>query len=537
MPSRRVAATLAILVSAALVISACGGPAGSSEAGTCGQQSNATISYNGTEPENPLLVPSDATDTGGVKVIAALYTGLVEYDARTAAPRNAGAESIKTTDSRVYTITLKDGWTFHDGTPVTAKSFADAWNYAAYSPNVQPTASFFQEIEGFDQVNAAQPTAREMSGLRMVDGRTLEVTLAKPSSVFPIKLGYGAFAPLPEAFFADRSAFEAHPIGNGPFRFVSREPGKNIIVERYEEYAGRCKPNIKGIEFRFYQTLDAAYADVVANKLDFIEITPASALVGNKFQSDLPNRHLSQTYLGVQGISFPLYDARFDNPQLRQVISMAIDREAVIQQVFNGLKVRSDGYVPPNVQGRAEDQCGQLCTYQPERARQMFEATGFEGPIELTSNEDSANRDWLEATCATISHALGRECRFVPVSTLGEFRRAINAHEMSTIYRSGWVADYPSIENFLNPRFRTGGSANGGLYSNPTVDQLLSRADATLSEKERNALYQEAERLVLQDMPVIPVWFQSVQPGWSQRLHNVVVTQFRELDLFSVTVS
>jgi oligopeptide transport system substrate-binding protein len=246
---------------------------------------------------------------------------------------------------------------------------------------------------------------------------------------------------------------------------------------------------------------------------------------------------VSQTYLGLQRIDFPIYDARFQNPQLRQALSMAIDREAVNQQIFNGLKPPADGLVAPNVPGRAEGQCGELCTYQPAKAKQIFDATGFQGPIELTSNADAGNAEWMQATCVTITQALGRACNFVPVPTFGEFRTAINAREMSRIYRTGWVADYPSIENFLNPMYRTGGSTNDGEYSNPAVDALLARADAAPSTEEGNALYQEAERLIIQDMPAIPLYFQSVQAGWSARMSNVTVTQFRELDVFGVTVS
>jgi oligopeptide transport system substrate-binding protein len=125
----------------------------------------------------------------------------------------------------------------------------------------------------------------------------------------------------------------------------------------------------------------------------------------------------------------------------------------------------------------------------------------------------------------------------LPVPTLGEFREAIDDHTMTAIFRSGWVADYPSIENFLNPMYRTGAAVNGGQYTNPTVDALLARADAAPTEQEGWALYQQAERAILQDMPAIPFWFQTVQSGWSTRLDNVVVTPFRELDLFSVTAS
>jgi oligopeptide transport system substrate-binding protein len=548
MRTRRGAAWLAVPISIALLTSACGGAGGGSDSGgSGGAQTDATISVNSTEPENP-LVPGNTNETGGGKVVDALFTGLVEYDPRTAEPSNAVAESIETTDSRVYTIRLKP-WTFHDGTPVTAQSFIDSWNYTAYSPNGQQGASFFTQIAGFDQVNtqdpdgasgpleAPQPPAQTMSGLRAVDDRTLEVTLAEPFSVFPTQLGYQAFMPLPRAFFTDRAAFEATPIGNGPFRFVSRQPGANIMVERYEQYGGERKPSVKGVEFRFYESAEAAYADVVSGNLDFLEIIPPSAIAGNLFETDLPGRSVSQTYLGLQRIGFPLYDARFQNPQLRQALSMAIDREAVNQQIFNGLRPPADGLVAPNVPGRIEGQCGELCTYQPAKAKQMFDATGFQGPIELTSNADSGNAEWMQATCVTITQALGRECNFVPVPTFGEFRTAINAREMSRIYRTGWVADYPSIENFLNPMYRTGGSTNDGEYSNPAVDALLARADAAPSTEEGNALYQEAERMIIQEMPAIPLYFQSVQAGWSDRLADVTVTQLRELDLFSVTVS
>jgi oligopeptide transport system substrate-binding protein len=547
MRTSRCAAWLAVPISIVLLTSACGGSGGGSDSGgSGGGQTDATISVYNTEPQNP-LVPGNTTESSGSKVIGALFTGLVEYDPRTAEPRNAMAESIETTDSKVYTITLKPGWTFHDGTPVTAKSFVDAWNYTAYSPNGQGGASFFTQVQGFDQVNtqdpdgvngpqkAPEPAAKEMSGLRVVDDRTFEVTLTEPFSVFPIQLGYDSYMPLPEAFFKDPAAFEANPIGNGPFRFVSRQPSVNITVERYEGYQG-AKPSVKGVEFRVYETAEAAYADVVANNLDFLEVIPPSAVAGNRYESELPDRNVSQTYLGIQTLTFPLYDARYQNPQLRQAISMAVDRDAVIKQIFEGRRTPADGLVPPNVPGRAENQCGELCTYQPAKAKQLFDASGFQGPIELTSNADAGNAEWMQATCITITKALGRECRFVPVPTFAEFLDARDGRTVSQLFRTGWIADYPSIENFLNPIVRTGGSSNDAVYSSPQVDALLARADAAPSTDEGNALYQEAERLALQDMPVIPLYNQTVQAGWSEKLNTVTVNQFRELDLDSVTV-
>ncbi|MGH8916741.1 MAG: peptide ABC transporter substrate-binding protein [Actinomycetes bacterium] len=524
-----------------IVATACGQP---ERAETTG---DATISIFTNEPENP-LVPGDTTENEGGKVVDALFTGLVEYDPNTAEPYNEMAESIETTDSKLYTIALKRGWTFHDGTPVLAHNFVDAWNHTAYSPNGQQTASFFAQIQGYNDVHtedpdgsagpaqAPQPTAREMSGLRVVDDYTFEVTLAEPFAVFPTKLGYTAYSPLPDSFFADQAAFEDKPIGNGPFRFESRRPGVDIVLSRYDDYPGVRKPSVAGIEFRIYQSIDSAYADIVANNLDFLDTIPPAALTGNIYQADLPGRFVIRPVLSVQTMSFPLYDPRYANPDLRRALSMAIDREQLNQQIFNGTRPPADGLVAPNIPGRAENQCGRLCEFRPEEAKRVFDSTGFTGPVELTTNVDAGNQEWMTAVCNSIANTLGVTCNFVPVPTFGEFRQKINDRQMSAIYRSGWGADYPSIENFLNPRYRTGASSNDGEYSSPAVDAKLAQADAATSRTEADLLYQEAERLTIQDMPVIPVYFYTNPSGWSERLRSVVVTPFRELDLESVEV-
>jgi oligopeptide transport system substrate-binding protein len=494
------------------------------------------ISYHGTEPENA-LIPGHTTESGGVKVIAALFRGLVSYDPIDAHPRNAVAESIMTTDATVFTIKLRAGWTFHDGTPVTAGSFVDAWNYTAHGPNKMRAAGFLSHIEGFDQVNAPDSTVSELAGLKVVDDHTFVVTLSAPFSEFPVTLGCGAFFPLPKAFFEDRAAYEAHPIGNGSFRFVSREPEKNILLKRYDRYPGDDKPHIAGVDFRIYASLEDAYYDVMADKLDYLDVTPFWALEGNRYLNDLPNRTYDRTYLGIQTVSFPLYDSRYADPRVRQAISMAINRVKLIDKIFQGHQVPADGLVPPAVAGRAENQGGELCTYSPARASELFEASGFQGDIELTSNVDSPNQPWMEEVCASVTETLGLPCHFVPIPTLGEFRRKLNAQEVTALFRSGWIADYPSIENFLSPMYRTGASDNVGKYSNPIVDSLLSAADAAPTSEQAWDLYQQAERAILQDMPTIPIWYQSTLSAWSTRLRNVQPNPFRELDLHSVAVA
>lgn len=545
MRSRRVAATLAVGVSVALFASACGGSGG--DAGGSGSEA-ATISVYSTEPENP-LVPGNTNEVGGGKVIDSLFAKLVGYETEDAAPYNEVAESIETTDSQTFTITLKP-WTFHDGTPVTANSFVDSWNFTAYGPNAQQNASFFDQIQGYAEVNpedpdgesgpqaAPAPAAETMSGLRVIDDKTFEVTLTEPFSVFPTTLGYSAFAPLPESFFTDQAAFEANPIGNGPFRFVSRQPNANIIVETWADYPGERKPSVGGVEFRSYASPEAAYADLVAGNLDYMEQLPPSALVGRLFEQDLAGRNASTTYLGINTIAFPLYDPKFADPRVRQGLSMAIDRQAVSTQVYEGLRNPAGGVVPPGLDGYLEGQCGEFCTYDPERATQLLSEAGFTGPLEFTSNVDGAgNQEVFQAFCVSITNATGIPCTFVPVPTFSEFRTTINAREATTPFRTGWAADYPSIQNFLEPLYATGASANDGEYSNPQVDALIAQGNAAPSLEDSFGFYQEAERLILQDMPTIPTFYATTQSGWSPRMTNAVTTQFRALDLLTATVS
>ncbi|MBP2340788.1 oligopeptide transport system substrate-binding protein [Saccharothrix coeruleofusca] len=536
MRARLVAAATGV----ALVAAGCGAAetTGSADAG---------ITIFNTEPENP-LVPGNTTETGGSRVLDPLFTGLVEYRGEDAQPANAMAESIETTDSKVFTVKIKQGWKFHDGSPVTAKSFVDAWNWTAYGPNATQGATFFSQIQGYQDVHPADPdgpdgpekaptpTTDAMSGLVVVDDHTFTITLSEAFSVFPVTVGYEVFAPLPEAFFKDRAAFEAAPIGNGPFKFVSRQPGAEIKLTRYDDYQGSDKATFKDLTLKVYQSRESAYADLVANNLDFLEELPPNALAGKKYESDLGDRVVQRETLNNQTIAFPFYLKPYDNVDLRRAISMAINREEITQRIFEGTRKPADGWVHPLMKGYTPGQCGEYCTYNPEKAKESFQKSGYTGEILLLSNTDGGHQEWAEAVANSIKNTLGVETRFVPSTSFGEFRQKVNAHEMTGMYRSGWIADYPSIQNWLSPLFRTGASSNDGLYSNPAFDAKIAEADKATSEDEAIKLYLEAERIVAQDMPSIPLWTQNTIAGKSNRLKVANLDPFRTLDVPSVEV-
>lgn len=546
-------AAVVMPLATALVITSCGGD-DSGDDGAGGGTDNSkndtgTVSVFGTEPENP-LVPGNTTETGGGKIVDALFTGLVDYDPVTSEPRNAHAEDIAVSDDGTeMTFKLKDGWTFHDGTPVKAKNYVDAWNYTAYGPNGQQGASFFQQIAGYDQVNlpdpdgaegpkpAPTPPAKEMSGLEVVDDLTFKVTFSAPHPIFRVKLGYPTYSPLPDSFFADPAAFEEKPIGNGAWKFVSRVPEQEVVVERFEEYKGDDKGKVKNVKFTFPESADAAYAMVVDNKLDFLDTMPPSALAGNIWQTDLEGRSSSAEILSLQAMAFPLYDAKFKSPDFRKAISMAINREEITKTIFEGNRKPATGYASSKVPGWEPGACGDLCEHNPDEAKKLFDKSGFTGTVEITSNADGGHKEWIEAACGQITNTLGVPCKFVPVQSFGEIREKINAREMTQVYRSGWLADYPLVENFLNPIYRTGGSSNDNGYTNPAVDAKLAEADSAATEDEAYALYHEAETMIAQDMPAIPLWDNPSQFGWSTNLKNVRMTPDRELDLSYVEIA
>lgn len=547
-------AAVVLPLATALVITSCGaddtGDGGDDGAGG-GNAKNDTgeISVFGTEPERP-LIPGDTTETGGGKIVDAMFTGLVDYHPVTGEPRNAhAAEITPSDDGKEMTFKLKEGWTFHDGTPVLAQNYVDAWNYTAYTPNGQQGASFFAQVQGFSDVNTpdpdgpdgpqepAKPTAETMSGLEAVDDLTLKVTFTEPHPIFRVKLGYPAFSPLPEAFFSDKAAFEANPIGNGPWKFVSRVPEQELVVERWDDYQGEDKGKIKTVKFSFLESTDAAYAAVQGNQLDFLDTIPPSGLAGNIWQTDLEGRSDSSEILAIQALAFPLYDPKFQDVKFRQAISMAINRQEITDTIFEGNRKPVAGYAVPKVPGWTDGACGELCEYNPEEAKRLFAESGFTGPLELTSNSDGGHKEWVEAACGNIKNTLGLDCRFVPVQAFGEIREKINAREMTQVYRAGWLADYPLVENFLNPIYRTGGSSNDNGYSNPEVDAKLAAADRAATEEEAYQLYHEAEELIAQDMPAIPLWNTPAQYGWSTKVKNVRLTPDRELDLSYVEIA
>ncbi|MGP3982602.1 peptide ABC transporter substrate-binding protein [Streptomyces sp. KR80] len=513
-------------VAVALAATACGG---------AGADTSAVLSSSWGDPQSP-LEPANTNEVQGGKVLDMIFRGLKYYDPKTAEAENMMAEKIETTDSQTFTITIKDGWTFSNGEKVTAQSYVDAWNYAAHIGNRQKNAPFFRMIEGYGDVHpeSGSPSAKTLNGLRVKDELTFTVTLDQPFSSWPDTLGYPAFAPLPRAFFDDHDAWLRKPIGNGPYAIESYAKGSEMRLRRWDGYAGQDRARNGGVDLKVYTDNNAAYNDLLAGNLDIADDIPAAQL--KNVRRDLGNRYINQPAGIIQTLAFPFYDDKWGagKEKLRIGLSKAIDRRQITEQIFQKTRTPASDWTSPVLGDRGGYKpglCGTACDYDPAAAKKLIQEAGGlpGGKVTITSNVDAgSHRMWMDAVCNSINNALGRDraCTVNPVGTFADYRNRIHGGKMSGPFRAGWQMDYPLIQNFLQPLYYSNASSNDGKWSNERFDRLMNDANAKDEQSRAVRLFQDAEKILAEQMPAIPLWYQNGSAGYSERLSGVSLNPF-----------
>lgn len=500
----RIKTWIATLVAVLMFAAACGGSdsgAPESESPTPAGTQGGTFSFVNGEPTT--LIPQNNYESYGGQVFEVLFTRLVSFDFDTGVPVPAQAESIELSDDGLtYTITIKDGWTFHNGEPVTAESYVDAWNYTAYGPNGFVLNFFFDRIVGYDELNPSKgkPTTKELSGLEVVDDNTFTVTLTAPFSQFEMQLGFDAFNPLPRAFYDDPDAYNEQPIGDGPYMMDGPwKHDETINLTRYPDYAG-TPGYADNIELPIYSG-DAGWLDFQAGNVDIITVGSSHlAEAKTAYADSLVQAPSSSIFF----LGFPLYDERFQSKELRQALSMAIDRQAVMTAILIN-ETPADDFVSPVIAGYRQGACT-YCVFDVELAQQkLVEAGGWSG--ELTLNfpaEDAVLAQAMEAVANQWTENLGiQDITLKPINynTMYELQAS---SKMTGPWWDGWVMDYPSMQNYLQPIYGANGGYNTVGYDNASFDDLLDQGDAAPTIDDSIPIYQQADDLLLEDVPAIP---------------------------------
>ncbi|MER5597618.1 ABC transporter substrate-binding protein [Streptomyces sp. NPDC002265] len=524
----------ACAAAAALTATACGGGGGG---GGGGGTSGGVLSSSWGDPQNP-LEPANTNEVQGGKVLDMIFRGLKRYNPETGAAEDMLAAKIDTPDSQNFTITLKPGWKFSNGEAVTASSFVDAWNYGASLKNNQKNAYFFGYIDGYDKVHpedGSQQTAQTLSGLKVVDDKTFTVKLTQKFSTFPDTLGYVAYAPLPKAFFSDHAGWISKPVGNGPYTIDSYTKGSQMVLKKWGGYPGDDKAQNDGVTLKVYTDNNTAYTDLLAGNLDLVDDVPAAQLKNVK--NDLSGRYINTPAGIIQTLAFPFYDPAWNksgSEKVRKGLSMAINRAQITDTIFQKTRTPASDWTSP-VLGKAggfqDGLCGDACDYNPTEAKKLIQEGGGlpGGQVKITYNADTgSHKQWIDAVCNSINNALGNDkaCVGNPVGTFADFRSQIGDKKMSGPFRAGWQMDYPLIQNFLQPLYYTNASSNDGHWSNKDFDKLVDQANAETDGAKAISIFQDAEKVVRDNMAAIPLWYQNGSAGYSERLSNVKLNPF-----------
>ncbi|HZE65650.1 MAG TPA: ABC transporter substrate-binding protein [Sporichthyaceae bacterium] len=549
----------ATAVATVLLLAACNGSSDSSKfaASASGEDS---VSVGWCDPGGA-LIPSDVVTSCGAQVLNAVTARLVGYGTDgSVQPNLAGA--IDTDDAKTFRVTLKEGITFSDGSPITAHSFVDAWNWAAYGPHTQADALLFAPIAGFSEVHPTDPdgseglqlpptpTALTMSGLAVLNDHTFTIGLSQPDPTFPQRLGMIPFAPLPASFFTDDGAkFGQEPIGAGPFKVDSWDHGHQLVLKADSHYVGSDKPVVQRVVFRSYSDPNAAYNDVVSNKLDVIDGVPQNLVGGGKFKDDLGDRWVSSPRASVTMLRFPRgsFDRSYYSQSLRRAVSEAIDRPDVVEHTLSATATAASGWVPPGVGGYEAGRCAQVCAFNKEDAtRQYRNSGGHSGDLLITYDSATDGAPW-NAVCASIHEALAKTCSTRAMS--GDLmRRNFDEGRLAGMMAQTWTMDYPSIEDFLTPLYfqeplsssasrYNFGTSNGSRFSSDDVNDAIVTATAATKMDAAFSDYRAAEEKLRDDLPSIPLWYGATIGAFSDRVHNVAFDAFGYLDLSKLTIT
>lgn len=482
--------------------------------------SGGTFVVESQEPGS--LDPPLASGSEDLRVVKAIFDGLILYDDKTAAVKPGVATSWDVnSDNTQFTFHLRSGTKFSNGEPVTAESFVRGMARSLlpkFYNDPNGLGYHLDGIKGAGDISSGVTTT--LTGAIAKNDTTLEVDLSAPDAEFVVKVGHMPFLPIPSdaAMAAQKPSWAENPIGNGPFMMKQAwQHNQGITLVPNPTYYG-TKPRVDEVDFKIFPDQDTAYLQWQAGNLDWTRFPPAKI---PEAKQQNPGNYIIQDVGGINYLSTRAQLPPTNNKLFNEAISMSFDRKAISDAVFAGLNTPAEGIIPPEIPGsRSKGATGpcQFCSYNPTKAQALFKQFKDAGgtvpnPFPMYFNAGAGHDAWMQAIAAQIQQTLGFPVQAIAATSqftgAESYSKFIGKDAPASANRFGWSLDYPTPDNFMYPLLFSTSTDNKSNYNNPAYDTLIKQARAEPNADKRVKLYQQAEDIALTDLPIIPVWWRT----------------------------
>lgn len=502
---------------------------------------------------NPVCIePYNVQEDQGTTVEYQLFDTLLDYDFEKNEIVPLAAESYEVSeDATQFTFHLVEGAKFHNGDAVDAASFKRSWERIC-NPNTRENdpsviSYHLSMVKGYDEMQAGNAEALE--GVEAVDDLTLKVTLTQSYADFPYVCTHPALAPVPQAALDDVEGFYLAPIGNGPFQMDGAwEDGQYISIKRFDDYYGEKKATLDSVYFNIQKDLETAYKEFQAGNIDIASIPTSQTTSAVDTYGESSDGYTitpgSQVLLGDEPSTYYLCvnvkDEVLQDVNLRKAISLAINRQAICDTLFDGTRSPAGNIIPPGINGY-EEGAWEYSKYDVDAATKILDENypadddGDRGiSITLMCNSDGGHAQIMESIQGDLAN-VGITAE-ISTEEWAAYLDDLQAGNYQ-IGRLGWIADYPIMDNFLYPLFYTGNGDNRSQYSNTEVDKAMMDARSVIDDDQRTSALQAVNKTIGEDMPVIPLMYYKHGMVGSERIESLYIDPQKKPDFAAATVT
>lgn len=479
-----------------------------------------------TMGEPASLDPHKVSGTWENYIVGEMFVGLTTENAK-AEPIPGVAQSWTISDDgKTYTFKLrKSNWS--DGTPFTANDFVYSMQRILLPETAAEYASLLYIIKGAEAVNTGKATVDSLA-VKAIDDLTLEIQLTGPAPYFLELLTHYTAFPVPKHIiekYGKQWTKPEHIVVNGPFKLVEWLPNTHVKLTKNNAYWDSSSVALDNITFYTQEDRAAVLKRFRAGEID-VAMDFASDQI-DWLRKNLPRETRIAPYMGVYYYPVNTKKKPFTDVRVRQALSMAINRKAIVEKVLKTGELPAFSFVPPGIanydKGAEVEWKNVPYPERIKRARALLKEAGFgpDNPLTFTLRYNtSENHKRIAVAVASMWKAIGVKAEL--------FNAEVKVHYAELkqgnfeVARAGWIADYNDAQNFLYLLESRTGSNNYGQYSNPAFDKLMLQAEVTADLKKRSELMRQAEALIMRDMPVIPIYHYVSKNLVSQKVQGFV---------------